>query len=86
LAKKLRVISGWMLNLFFSREIEQMITLRDVEELTSRMARIRARAEKEISANTGSSAGRTEGGYTGTEAASLAYGKLTANYCHRILD
>jgi hypothetical protein len=84
LAKKLRVISGWMLNLFFSREIEQMITLRDVEELTSRMARIRARAEKEIFANTGSSADRTEGGYT--EPRSQDYGKLTANYCDRILD
>ena len=44
LAKKLRVISGWTLDLLFSREIEQIITLRDVEELTSRMARIRARA------------------------------------------
>jgi NADH:ubiquinone reductase (H+-translocating) len=43
LAKKLRVISGWTLNLFFSREIEQMITLRDVEELTSRITRIRTR-------------------------------------------
>jgi NADH dehydrogenase len=44
LAKKLRVISGWTLELLFSREIEQIITLRDVEELTSRMTRIRARA------------------------------------------
>jgi NADH:ubiquinone reductase (H+-translocating) len=49
LAKKLRVISGWTLELLFSREIEQMITLRDVEELTSRLARIRERTEKEIS-------------------------------------
>jgi NADH dehydrogenase len=48
LAKKLRVISGWMLELLFSREIEQMITFRDVDELTSRMARIRARAMKEL--------------------------------------
>jgi NADH:ubiquinone reductase (H+-translocating) len=48
LAKKLRVISGWTLDLFFSREIEQMITLRDVEELTSRITRIRARAVKEM--------------------------------------
>ena len=31
LAKKLRVVSGWTLELLFSREIEQMITLRDVE-------------------------------------------------------
>jgi hypothetical protein len=56
LAKKLRVISGWMLELLFSREIEQMITLRDVEELTSRLTRIRGRAKKEVSkpARTGS--------------------------------
>ena len=56
LAKKLRVISGWMLELLFSREIEQMITLRDVEELTSRLMRIRERTEKEGSkpARTGS--------------------------------
>jgi NADH dehydrogenase len=47
LAKKLRVMASWMLNLLFSREIEQIITLRDVEELTGRMARIRARAMKE---------------------------------------
>ena len=44
LAKKLRVMAGWTLDLLFSREIEQIITLRDVEELTSRMTRIRARA------------------------------------------
>ncbi|MBV8277844.1 MAG: NAD(P)/FAD-dependent oxidoreductase [Verrucomicrobia bacterium] len=50
LEKKLRVISGWTLELLFSREIEQMITLRDVEELTSRLTRIRERTEKEISA------------------------------------
>ena len=56
LAKKLRVISGWMLELLFSREIEQVITLRDVEELTSRLTRIRERTEKEVSqpARTGS--------------------------------
>jgi NADH dehydrogenase len=47
LAKKLRVMASWALNLLFSREIEQIVTLRDVEELTSRMARIRARAMKE---------------------------------------
>ena len=48
LAKKLRVMASWALNLLFSREIEQIITLRDVEELTGRMARIRARAMKEL--------------------------------------
>jgi NADH:ubiquinone reductase (H+-translocating) len=42
LAKKLRVMVGWTLDLFFSREIEQMITLRDVEALSDRLSRIRA--------------------------------------------
>jgi hypothetical protein len=56
LAKKLRVISGWMLELLFSREIEQVVTLRDIEELTGRLARIRERTEKDVSkpARTGS--------------------------------
>ena len=57
LAKKLRVISGWVLDLLFSREIEQMITLRDVEELTSRLNRIRARATKEMPTPARSAAG-----------------------------
>jgi NADH:ubiquinone reductase (H+-translocating) len=42
LPKKLRVMVGWTLGLLFSREIEQMITLRDAEALTSAVARIRA--------------------------------------------
>jgi NADH:quinone reductase (non-electrogenic) len=46
LAKKLRVIVSWTADLFFGREIEQMITLRDVEELSSQWARIRARAKQ----------------------------------------
>jgi NADH dehydrogenase len=50
LAKKLRVMASWALNLLFSREIEQIVTLRDVEELASRMARVRARAMKELPA------------------------------------
>ena len=33
LPKKLRVMVGWTLDLFFARDIEQMITLRDVEAL-----------------------------------------------------
>jgi NADH:ubiquinone reductase (H+-translocating) len=49
LAKKLRVMASWTLDLLFSREIEQIITLRDVEELTSRMTRIRARAASDRS-------------------------------------
>ena len=42
LVKKLRVMIAWTLDLLFGRDIEQMITLRDVEELTERWARIRA--------------------------------------------
>ena len=42
LVKKLRVMMGWTLDLLFGRDIEQMITLRDVEELSERWARIRA--------------------------------------------
>jgi hypothetical protein len=37
---------SWTADLFFGREIEQMITLRDVEELSSQWARIRARAKQ----------------------------------------
>jgi hypothetical protein len=43
LAKKLRVMVDWTLELLFGREIEQMITFGDVEGLTERVARIRAR-------------------------------------------
>lgn len=43
LPKKLRVMVGWTLDLFFSRDIEQMITLRDVEALSDLAGRIRAR-------------------------------------------
>jgi NADH:ubiquinone reductase (H+-translocating) len=42
LAKKLRVTMSWTLDVFFGREIEQMITLRDIEELSGRLARTRA--------------------------------------------
>jgi len=44
LAKKLRVMVDWTLDLFFGREIEQTLTPRDVEVL----ARLRARAKKGI--------------------------------------
>jgi NADH:ubiquinone reductase (H+-translocating) len=43
LVKKLRVMLAWTLDLLFGRDIEQMITLRDVEELSERWARLRAR-------------------------------------------
>lgn len=43
LVKKLRVMIAWTLDLLFGRDIEQMITLRDVEELSERWSRIRER-------------------------------------------
>jgi NADH dehydrogenase len=43
LPKKLRVMVGWTLDLFFARDIEQMITLRDVEALSDMARRIRTR-------------------------------------------
>jgi NADH dehydrogenase len=43
LAKKLRVLIAWTLDLFFGRDITQIITVREVEELSNRLARIRAR-------------------------------------------
>jgi len=32
---------GWMLDLFFGREVEQMITLKDVEAVTQRLDLLR---------------------------------------------
>jgi len=43
LPKKLRVMLGWTLDLLFARDIEQMITLRDVEAISDLAGRIRAR-------------------------------------------
>jgi NADH:ubiquinone reductase (H+-translocating) len=40
-AKKLRVVMTWTINVLFGREIEQMITVRDIEVLSSRLAQIR---------------------------------------------
>ena len=45
LAKKLRVMMDWTLDLLFGREIEQMITLRDAEALSDWLARVRARTK-----------------------------------------
>jgi len=44
LAKKIRVMGSWTLDLFFGKEIGQMITLRDVERLSDRLARLRGKA------------------------------------------
>src|SRR6266480_5055117 len=49
LPKKLRVMVGWTLDLLFARDIEQMITLRDVEALSEMAGRIRARATQQTS-------------------------------------
>jgi NADH dehydrogenase len=49
LSKKLRVMVGWTLDLLFSRDIEQMITLRDVEALSDMAGRIRSRAAQQTS-------------------------------------
>src|SRR5215831_12677322 len=44
-AKKLRVMASWTLDIFFGQEIEQMITIRDIDTLTGQLERIRARAK-----------------------------------------
>jgi hypothetical protein len=45
---------SWTFDLFFGREIEQMITVRDIEALSGRLARIRARAKQASSTNAAS--------------------------------
>jgi NADH:ubiquinone reductase (H+-translocating) len=56
LTKKLRVMMDWTLDLLFGREIEQMITLRDVQALSDQIARIRARAMRGLEEQTSESA------------------------------
>ena len=46
LAKKLRVMMDWTLDLFFGRDIEQAITLRDIEATAEQIARVRARRNR----------------------------------------
>jgi NADH dehydrogenase len=46
LAKKLRVMASWTLDIFFGQEIEQMVTVRDIEALSDQLARIRARTKQ----------------------------------------
>jgi ligand-binding SRPBCC domain-containing protein len=48
LTKKLRVLASWMLDLLFGTEIEQLVTLRDVEAVTQWLERIRARDERRV--------------------------------------
>ena len=49
LPKKLRVMLGWTLDLLFARDIEQMITLRDVKALSDLAGRIRGLATQQTS-------------------------------------
>jgi NADH dehydrogenase len=49
LPKKLRVMVAWTLDLLFARDIEQMLTLRDVEALSDMAGRIRARRTQQTS-------------------------------------
>src|SRR5215471_1433592 len=46
LAKKLRVMASWALDIFFGQEIEQMITVRDIDTLSGQLARIRAQTNR----------------------------------------
>ena len=46
LAKKLRVIMDWTLDLFFGRDIEQAITLRDIESAAEQIGRVRERRNR----------------------------------------
>ena len=43
LAKKLRVMASWTLDLFFGQEIEQTISVRDIEAFSAQLGRVRAR-------------------------------------------
>jgi NADH dehydrogenase len=46
LAKKIRVIMDWTLDLLFGRDIEQAITLRDIEATAEQIGRVRARRNR----------------------------------------
>ena len=48
LTKKLRVLASWTLDLLFGTEIEQLVTLRDVDAVTQWLDRIRARDERRV--------------------------------------
>jgi NADH:ubiquinone reductase (H+-translocating) len=46
LSKKLHVMMGWTLDLMFSRDLEQVITVRDIEEMAQMAERIRTIGER----------------------------------------
>jgi hypothetical protein len=39
-------MASWTLDIFFGQEIEQMITVRDIDTLSGQLARIRARTKQ----------------------------------------
>jgi hypothetical protein len=53
-AKKLRVMASWTLDIFLRQEIEQMVTVRDIEALSGQLARIRPRIKQARSTSTAS--------------------------------
>jgi len=50
LPKKLRVVTGWTLDLLFSRDLEQMLTMRDVEAMSQMDGRVRKLAAEKSTA------------------------------------
>jgi NADH dehydrogenase len=67
LPKKLRVAIKWSLDLLFPRDIEQLVTLRDVERMEKLGATLRARRDIAESA---------AGAASGTASAALEHGRL----------
>src|ERR1700756_311432 len=61
LAKKLRVMASWTLDLFFGQEIEQTISVRDVEDLSAQLARVRARIK--LAKSTSAASGLANSGH-----------------------
>ena len=62
LAKKLRVMVSWTMDLFFGREIEQMVTVRDVEQVTQGLERLRVRMKREAKISRNTDRGQTQSG------------------------
>jgi len=54
LAKKLQVLIAWTLDLFFGRDITQIVTLRDVWEISDRLRRVRVHRKQSAPATTNS--------------------------------
>jgi NADH dehydrogenase len=46
MAKKLRVLMDWTLDLLFGREIEQLVTLRDIRALSDLLARVQTQTKR----------------------------------------